>query len=110
MIEFLCDSCGRAKDPSEIWILGMAAEALGVTAARREVSIISIWDRERAIHPFAVHFCSEECKDNYIRRLFAKEEMLEPVTTTEIITTKVRNQPARVVKRTRTRKTRKRVA
>jgi len=34
------------------------SRSVGVTAARREVTIQSAWDRAIAVHPFAVHFCS----------------------------------------------------
>jgi len=70
MVRFGCEWCGRLKEPDEIWILGYAAENLGTTAARREVTVMSGWDYERAVHPFAVHFCSEEHKDNYMSALF----------------------------------------
>ncbi len=43
MIQFMCDSCRRVKEASETWIVGRAAEAVGVTAARREVTIQSAW-------------------------------------------------------------------
>src|SRR6266704_742934 len=43
MIQFVCDSCRRVKEASETWIVGRAAEAVGVTAARREVTIQSAW-------------------------------------------------------------------
>ena len=45
MIQFVCDSCGKIKQSSDAWIVGRAAEAVGVTAARREVTIQSSWDR-----------------------------------------------------------------
>lgn len=109
MIEFVCDSCGRVKDAQETWILGLAAEAVGVTAARREVSIISLWDRERALHPLAVHFCSESCKDDYLQRLFGKTEPVAPEVTTEVVTAKVGRRVPRVVK-TKLRKARRRAA
>jgi hypothetical protein len=73
MVEFTCDSCTQIKDPSDVWILGLAAEAVGITAARREVAILPAWTRERAVHPLAVHFCSEKCKDDYIAKLFGEE-------------------------------------
>lgn len=69
-MRFACEWCERLKDPDEAWILGFAAENLGATAARREVTVMSGWDRERAVHPFAVHFCSIEHKDNYMAALF----------------------------------------
>ena len=79
MIQFVCDSCGRVKKPSEAWIVGTAAEAVGVTAARREVTIQSAWDTTTAMHPLAVHFCSVKCKDNYMAQLFAPGSPAEKV-------------------------------
>src|SRR5690242_16852373 len=58
MVQFSCDSCQAIKSPDETWILGLAAEAVGFTAARREVNILSGWDYTNAVHPLAVHFCS----------------------------------------------------
>ena len=77
MIQFACDSCGRVKKPSEAWIIGVAAEAVGVTVARREVTIQSAWDEATAMHPLAVHFCSVKCKDNYMAELFAPDSAAE---------------------------------
>jgi len=62
MIQFACDSCRRIKGSNEVWLMGLAAETVGVTAARREVTIL------------AVHFCSEECKDKYVTKLFGRED------------------------------------
>jgi hypothetical protein len=76
MIRFDCDWCSRMKASDEIWILGLAAEAVGVTSARREITILPIWKREMAVHPLAVHFCSEECKDDYMARLFDEKPTL----------------------------------
>lgn len=86
MIQFICDSCGTVKAPNELWVLGLAAEAVGITAARREVTILSGWARENAVHPLAVHFCSEECKDSYMNKLFAEPARTE-VEVEEIVTT-----------------------
>jgi hypothetical protein len=70
MVRFECDWCRVLKEPDETWIVGYAAENVGVTAARREVTVLAKWDRDRAVHPFAVHFCSIEHKDNYMAALF----------------------------------------
>ena len=70
MILFQCESCGRLKGDGEVWILGFAAENIGVTSARREISIASSWDRPRAVEPLAVHFCSDECRVTYMNALF----------------------------------------
>jgi hypothetical protein len=79
MIQFVCDSCSRVKSPQATWILGRAAEAVGVTSARREVTIPSAWDRERAVDPLAVHFCSLECKEKYVAELFHPSAATEEV-------------------------------
>ncbi|MBV8477406.1 MAG: hypothetical protein JOZ36_12125 [Acidobacteria bacterium] len=73
MLDFVCDTCSAVKEPGETWIVGLAAEALGAVSARREVNIQSTWTREAAVHPLAVHFCSIECKDDYMTRLFGDE-------------------------------------
>src|SRR5690348_5224024 len=79
MIQFVCDTCSAVKGSSDVWILGLAAESLGLSAARREVSILPVWDRPRAVHPLAVHFCSVECKDKYMAALFGPETPEEQV-------------------------------
>lgn len=72
MIRFQCDNCGRLKEADETWILGFAAENIGVTSARREVSISASWDRPRAVETLAVHFCSDECRADYMNALFGE--------------------------------------
>lgn len=73
MIKFVCDSCGRTKVEEESWILGLAAESIGFQSARREINILSAWADVQAVHPLAVHFCSERCKEKYMRKLFDHE-------------------------------------
>jgi hypothetical protein len=73
MIQYVCDNCGTIKRNSDSWILGFAAENLGVTSARREVTIAPAWDEMRAREWLAVHFCCIECKDEYIEKLFGTE-------------------------------------
>jgi len=73
MIRFVCDSCQRTKGARDLWLLGLAAEAVGLTASRREVTILPAWDSDRALHPLAVHFCSDRCKDRYLARLFDQD-------------------------------------
>jgi hypothetical protein len=99
MIQFVCDSCGRVKESSEAWIVGLAAEAVGITAARREVTIQSDWDRSTAVHPLAVHFCSIRCKDNYITQLFAPGTSAEKMIAgpAEVVVEQSRSEVQRVV-------------
>jgi hypothetical protein len=70
MLEFVCDTCHKRKKAGQHWILGLAAESVGAQSARREIDILSAWRDEQAVHPLAVHFCSERCKDKYTKWLF----------------------------------------
>jgi|tagenome__1003787_1003787.scaffolds.fasta_scaffold19946126_1 hypothetical protein len=85
MLQYVCDNCGTVKAQGESWILGFAAERLGARAARREVTIAPAWDENRAVQWFAVHFCSVECKDTYLERLFGEA----PEGVTDVVTSKV---------------------
>jgi hypothetical protein len=49
---------------------GFAAEKVGATTQTREMTIYSQWSETSAGHPLAVHFCSEQHKNAYIRLLF----------------------------------------
>jgi hypothetical protein len=82
MVRFQCESCGRSKGDGETWILGFAAENIGVTSARREISIASSWDNSRAVESLAVHFCCDECRATYMSALFGDTpETLDGSTT-----------------------------
>ena len=61
MLQFVCDYCESLRQPGETWINGLAAENVGTQAARREVLVDPAWHYQRAILPFAVHFCSVDC-------------------------------------------------
>ncbi len=109
MLRFECDWCQRLKANGEVWILGYAAENRGVTASRRELTVLNEWDRERAVHPFAVHFCSIEHKDRYMAAMFdttpvAEVELKRVVPVVEEV--EVRGTiPGKRVVRTQKRKT-----
>ncbi len=96
MIQFACDTCRRTKEPDDAWILGLAAEAIGVTAARREVTILPLWERPQVVDVLAVHFCSVACKDNYIRQLFEEEPLSSPIVKTRTVRKKMRSRARRV--------------
>ena len=83
MLQFVCDYCTSIKQPNDTWINGLAVENVGTRAARREVVVDPSWRYERALLPFAVHFCSVECKDNYLAELFDKPASLLEVESAE---------------------------
>lgn len=84
MLQFVCDYCGNIKEPREVWINGVAAENVGTQAARREVLIDPAWRYERAVLPLAVHFCCEDCKEQYLAQLFQKPASLLEVDSVTV--------------------------
>ena len=89
MIQYVCETCSAVKEPEEVWIVGTAAEAVGSISARRELNIQSAWNRTIALHPLAVHFCSTQCKDEYVARLFAPEAPVEEVMAERSVPTEI---------------------
>jgi hypothetical protein len=112
MIKFVCDYCSNVKQPDETWINGVAVENVGTQAARREVIIDPAWRYERVVLPFAVHFCSLDCKDSYLAELFSQPPSLlevervdvEPARQRRVIHAK--NVPVGKAAQKRTRKSR----
>lgn len=99
MIQYVCDTCSAVKQPEEAWIVGVAAEVVGAISARREVNIQSAWNRTTAVHQLAVHFCSVQCKDEYMARVFAPEAHMEEKTVERMVPTEITIE--RVVPETR---------
>ena len=99
MMDFVCDTCSAVKEPEEAWIVGLAAEAVRADSARREVNIQSTWTRESALHPLAVHFCSTQCKDEYMSKMFGalavEEVVVQRKTPAEVVVE--RDVPEKVV-------------
>ena len=89
MIQYVCETCSAIKQPEEVWIVGTAAEAVGSISARREMNIQSAWSRTTALHPLAVHFCSTQCKDDYMARLFAPEAQAEELVAERLVPTEI---------------------
>jgi hypothetical protein len=102
MIQYVCDLCNRVKANGEVWILGFAVESLGVTAARREFTMASAWDERRAREWLAVHFCCENCKDNYMAELFGQEPVESEVTVEVVGAAPSRKKVVSMTRRQRT--------
>ena len=112
MLQFVCDYCGNVKGAGEAWINGVAAENVGTQAARREVIIDSAWRRDRAVLPLAVHFCSVQCKDNYLAELFDRPASLLQVESARVEpgtgrVVRARKKPVTQAVKTRTQRSRK---
>ena len=107
MLRYECDNCHNLKGMEDIWILGFAAENIGVKAARREITFLSDWDEEKAVDWLAVHFCSERCKQDYTSRLFGDTPVAGVLAETTVLPVKkrtVRVMPERKVSTTVRRK------
>ena len=89
MIQFVCDNCSAVKEPAKVWIAGLAAEAVGAVSARREVSIQSAWNRTTALHPLSVHFCSTQCKDEYVAGSLLQKALVKEVAVQESVPAEV---------------------
>ena len=70
MLEYVCDTCHNRKKVGQHWILGLAAAITGGQTERREIRILPTWADSHSVHPLAVHFCSERCKEKYTTWLF----------------------------------------
>jgi hypothetical protein len=95
MVRYECDNCRRLKEKNEEWILGFAAENIGVTAARREITFLSKWDEAQAVDWLAVHFCSAPCKQDYMSRLFGDTVPSDVIT--EVAVMPVKKREVRVI-------------
>lgn len=88
---------------------------VGITSARRQINIQSVWNRTTAVHPLAVQFCSTQCKDEYMARLFApggpgREVVIERAVPAEVVVERVVPEAERVVRKKRKARRRKRAA
>lgn len=108
MLRYECDNCHRLKNNDEGWILGFAAEMIGAVSARREITIASRWDENRAVDLLAVHFCSDECRADYMQAIFGDDSApvireLEIVPQkTRVVTKLPASRSARVVTKKKT--------
>ena|SRR5215510_5732752 len=100
MLRYECDNCKKLKGKDDEWILGFAAENIGVKAARREITFLSQWNEDEAVDWLAVHFCSENCKQDYTSRLFGDTPAAGVLSETAVLPVKkatVRVMPTRRV-------------
>ncbi len=98
MLQFRCDFCRREKKEGESWLLGIAAQSVAPTAARREIVMASTWDPKRLCHPLAVHFCSQAHAERYIASLFGEKP--PAALAEEVVETTIRTvAPGRVQRR-----------
>lgn len=102
MLQFVCDTCGSVKQAGEPWLLGFAVERLATSAISRDISFAPAWDENKAVQWFAVHFCSADCKDTYVAKLFG--EAAPRTVVAETVTTRKSKAPAKQLRAPRRRR------
>lgn len=65
MIRITCDMCGSVKR-GKGWIIGYDLQYDTRRAVGRSLSFFDRWDNSRVLERGAVHFCSPECKEEYV--------------------------------------------
>lgn len=72
MVTIKCDSCKAVKPTDTIkddgWILGTDLEVETAHALQRSIRFLDRWDDRRVLELGAIHFCCEECRDDYVSR------------------------------------------
>ena len=67
MIRITCDTCGAVKrGKGQEWIIGYDLQYNTPRAVGRTLSFFDRWNDSRVLERGAVHFCSPECKEQYI--------------------------------------------
>jgi hypothetical protein len=72
MVEIKCDNCDAVKRPNEEtrnapeWILGWDLISESPNAVQRSIRFLDHWDQRRIAEFGAIHFCSIECREQYI--------------------------------------------
>lgn len=67
MIRITCDVCGAIKRGRQSeWIIGYDLQYDTPRAVGRSISFFPRWDDSRVLEHGAVHFCSPECKEQYV--------------------------------------------
>jgi hypothetical protein len=73
MIEIKCDSCDAVRRPNQEirngdgWIMGWDLLTESSYAVQRSIRFLDHWDDRRIAELGAIHFCSVECKDDYLK-------------------------------------------
>jgi hypothetical protein len=71
MVRITCDKCGAEK-PQQLpaateWILGYDLEMETPKSVQRSIRLLDHWDDRRVLELGAIHLCSLQCRDEYMR-------------------------------------------
>jgi hypothetical protein len=73
MVEIKCDNCDALRRPNDEtrnsgaeWIMGWDLVSESPNAVQRSIRFLDHWDSRRVAEFGAIHFCSPECREEYI--------------------------------------------
>src|ERR1700758_3465855 len=71
MVRITCDNCGGKKPeklPAGIeWIQGYDLETETPKSVQRSIRLLDHWDDRRVLELGAIHLCSIQCRDQYLK-------------------------------------------
>ena len=72
MVTITCDNCGAEK-PERLpanteWILGYDLETETPNSVQRSIRLLDRWDDRRVLEFGAIHLCSIQCRDGYLKK------------------------------------------
>jgi hypothetical protein len=71
MVRITCDNCGAVKTeqlPETVqWILGYDLETETPKSVQRSIRLLDHWDDRRVLELGAIHLCSLQCRDEYMK-------------------------------------------
>ena len=72
MVTITCDNCGAVMPenlpPGVEWILGYDLETETPKSVQRSIRLLDHWDDRRVLELGAIHLCSMQCRDEYLKR------------------------------------------
>ena len=71
MVTIKCDNCSATKSQdrrSAPWILGYDIETESPSAVSHSVRFLDRWDDARILELGAIHLCSLECREKYLKK------------------------------------------
>jgi len=76
MVSITCDNCGAEKPESlpagAEWILGYDVETETPNSVQRSIRLLDHWDDRRALEFGAIHLCSIQFRDEYLKESAAR--------------------------------------
>lgn len=76
MVTIICDNCGAQKadklPANTEWILGYDLESETPKSVQRSIRLLDRWDDRRVLEFGAIHLCSIQCRDEYLKQSAAR--------------------------------------